>query len=331
MAVYTEIFETEKIYIEKKYSLKIKNISKIKNGILNSNFLIETEDSKKYILRIFEANRSISEEEQELKFLCKISNFIPVALPILNKENKYISQINNKKISLFTYIDGEILSETTENYLKQIGEYLGKLHHYSKTIKKENFDRKTRIDFNYYFKKLKEYQNKFIDMPVLPHENLRVSKRTGLLKDSKKNLMEIAAEMSKFNFDTLPSGIIHSDIFQDNIIVKDNKIKAILDFNEAHYAPFIYDIALVLSFWIKDKNFSNDVEKELEEAFISSYSKYRNIEKEELKFLKIACKKTVLLFILLRFYKEKIEKNYFKNIDIEKKSYKDLLFLIDQF
>ena len=80
MGVFTNLLQDEIDFIEEKYRIKILEIKNIDNGILNSNFYIETKN-KKYILRIYEANRRIDEEEQELILLEKIAGFIPVSFP----------------------------------------------------------------------------------------------------------------------------------------------------------------------------------------------------------------------------------------------------------
>ena len=127
MGVYTNLSQNEIDFIEQNYKIQIKNIKNINSGILNSNFFIET-TNEKFILRIYEADRTIQEEEQELIFLEKIKKFIPVALAIKNINQDYISIFNNKKISLFEYIDGESLKEIKSNSIRRIGTYLEKLH-----------------------------------------------------------------------------------------------------------------------------------------------------------------------------------------------------------
>ena len=82
MGVFTNLFQDEIDFIEEKYRIKILEIKNIDNGILNSNFYIETKN-KKDILRIYEANRRIDEEEQELILLEKIAGFIPVIKKLL--------------------------------------------------------------------------------------------------------------------------------------------------------------------------------------------------------------------------------------------------------
>ena len=310
MGVFTNLFQDEIDFIEKKYKIKILEIKNIDNGILNSNFYIKTKN-KKYILRIYEANRTIDEEKQELILLDRIVDFIPVSIAIKNIDNEYISIFNNKKFALFEYIDGNSITKIDTHIIREIAIYLGKLHSFTKDISFEKYNRKTRINFDLYYNEIKKSE---IDFKF------------------KNELLNSADKINGFDFSILPSGVIHGDIFPDNVLLDDyNNIKVIFDFNESYYAPFIFDIAIVINFWIKINDFDFFTENNLIRDFLNYYSKYRKITKEELKSLDIACKKIALTFIFLRIYKEKIENSYQKAISIQEKSYLDLIKLIDKY
>ena len=307
MGVFTNLFQDEIKFIEEKYKIKILKIKNIDNGILNSNFYIETKN-KKYILRIYEANRTIDEEKQELILLDKITDIVPVSIAIKNIDNECISTFNNKKFALFEYVNGNSITKIDTHIIREIAIKLGKFHSFSKDFSFEEYNRKTRIDFDFYYNEIKNLE---IDFKF------------------KNELLNLADEVSKYDFSTLPSGIIHGDIFPDNVLLDEyNNIKVIFDFNESYYAPFIFDIAIVINFWIRIKDFDFFNENNLIRDFLNYYSKYRKIEKEELKLLDVACKKIALTFIFLRIYKEKIENSYQKAISIEEKSYLDLIKLI---
>ena len=298
MGVFTNLFQDEIDFIEKKYKIKILEIKNIDNGILNSNFYIKTKN-KKYILRIYEANRTIDEEKQELILLDRIVDFIPVSIAIKNIDNEYISIFNNKKFALFEYIDGNSITKIDTHIIREIAIYLGKLHSFTKDISFEKYNRKTRINFDFYYNEIKKSE---IDFKF------------------KNELLNSADKINGFDFSILPSGVIHGDIFPDNVLLDDyNNIKVIFDFNESYYAPFIFDIAIVINFWIKINDFDFFTENNLIRDFLNYYSKYRKITKEELKSLDIACKKIALTFIFLRIYKEKIDNSYQKAISIQEK------------
>ena len=307
MGVFTNLFQDEIDFIEEKYKIKISEIKNIDNGILNSNFYIETKN-KKYILRIYEANRTIDEEKQELILLDKVASFIPVSIAIKNIDNKCISIFNNKKFALFEYVNGNSIAKIDTHIIREIAMNLGKLHSFTKDFSFEVYNRKTRIDFDFYYNEIKKSK---IDLKF------------------KNELLNSANKINNFDFSTLPSGVIHGDIFPDNVLLDEyNNIKVIFDFNESYYAPFIFDIAIIINFWIKINDFDFFTENNLIRDFLNYYSKYRKITKEELKSLDIACKKIALTFIFLRIYKEKIEKSYQKAISIQEKSYLDLIKLI---
>ena len=307
MGVFTNLFQDEIDFIEEKYNIKILEIKNIDNGILNSNFCVITKN-KKYILRIYEANRTIDEELQELILLDKISSFIPVSRAIENIDNEYISIFNNKKFALFEYVEGTSIEEIDTHIIREIAMNLGKLHSFSKEISFEKYNRKSRIDFEFYYNEIKKSNFDF---------------------KFKNELLNLVDEIIKYDFSTLPSGVIHGDIFPDNVLLDEyNNIKVIFDFNESYYAPFIFDIAIVINFWIKINDFDFFTENNFIRDFLNYYSKYRKITKEELQLLDIACKKIALSFIFLRIYKEKIDSSYQKALSIEEKSYLDLIKII---
>ena len=211
------------------------------------------------------------------------------------------------KIALFYFIVGEPIKSFNEAYLKEIGKYLGVLHSFS--IGKKLI-RKSRIDMEKYYKKI-DFKN--IDIPF----------------DIKEKIKILYEEVKIFNFSSLPCGVIHNDIFPDNIFVKDNKIVGILDFNEAQTAPFIIDLAIVINFWIRVYQFDLEVEKRYIDIFLEEYEKYRKLEEREKRALDMALKKMALTFILLRL--DKFINENLSEVFIENKSFAQLLPLLEYY
>lgn len=85
----------------------------------------------------------------------RIVDFIPVSIAIKNIDNEYISIFNNKKFTLFEYIDGNSITKIDTHIIREIAIYLGKLHSFTKDISFEKYNRKTRVDFDFYYNEIK--------------------------------------------------------------------------------------------------------------------------------------------------------------------------------
>lgn len=303
MAVYTVLDIEDITTILAKYNLIPLQYEGIKDGILNTNYLISTAKGK-FVLRVLEGHRSYEAEKEELDFLLELNTIIPCSVPYSTTDGEVLIKYNGKMISLFYFIEGEKLTEINEHFLSEIGILLGKMHLFSKNKK---LNRKTRIDEKYYFSK--------IDMQQI-----------SITKEEKKILLSLYDKISMIDFSSLPCGIIHNDIFPDNILIKDGAISGVIDFNDSTYAPFIFDLGIVINYWIRINNFSPETENRYIEIFLNSYESIRKLSAAEKSLLNMGILKMALAFIFLRINKFSVEDN--QNILIEDKTYYELFPLL---
>ena len=114
-----------------------------------------------------------------------------------------------------------------------------------------------------------------------------------------KNLDEIEKKWPK----DLPSGIIHADLFSDNIFFKENKLSGIIDYYFSCYDFYAFEIAICLNalcFEGKNKNLSFNVTKA--KKFIDAYSSLRKLTDDEKNSLKILCQGAAVRFLLTRVF-----------------------------
>lgn len=303
MAVYTVLNIEDITIILSKYNLIPLHYEGIKDGILNTNYLIFTSKGK-FVLRVLEGHRSYEAEKEELDFLLELNTIIPCSVPCSTVDGEVLIKYNGRMMSLFYFIEGEKLTEINENFLTQIGRLLGKMHLFSKN---KVLNRKTRIDEKYYFSK--------INMEQVP-----------ITEEERKNLLSLYEKISMIDFSSLPCGVIHNDIFPDNIFVKDGVVSGIIDFNDSTFAPFIFDLGIVINYWIRINNFPPEIEKRYVEIFLNSYESVRKLTPEEKSLLDMGILKMALAFIFLRINKFSVEDNH--NILIEDKTYYELLPLL---
>ncbi|MDC6465755.1 homoserine kinase [Pelagibacteraceae bacterium] len=285
MAVYTKLSEIELKNFFQKYDLgKLLNYKEIKEGIENTNYFIETEKSK-FILTLYEKRV----EEKDLPFFISLmknlfdKNF-PSPDPIINRNGNYISEILNKKAAVVTFLDGSAKKKLSPNDCYQVGLYTARLHLITKDLKGKRENKLSVHSWRPIFNKVKNECSKIhIDLPKIIEKNLNV-----IEKNWPKNI---------------PSGIIHADLFPDNIFFKNDKLTGIIDYYFSCNDFYAFEIAICLNalcFEGKNENLSFNVTKA--KKFIDGYSVIRPLTKSEKESLKILCQGAAMRFLLTRVF-----------------------------
>jgi len=285
MAVYTKLSEKQLIEFFLKYNLgKILNYNEIKEGIENTNYFIKTEKGK-FILTLYEKRV----DEKDLPFFISLmrnlfdKNF-PSPEPIINKNGNYISEILNKKAAVVSFLDGSSKKNLNANECYQVGVNAAKLHLITKDLKGKRENKLSVNSWRKIYNNIKKDSSKI-------HPNLS--------QIIEKNLEETEKKWPT----KIPSGIIHADLFPDNIFFKNNKLSGIIDYYFSCYDFYAFEIAICLNalcFEGKNENLSFNVTKA--KKFINGYSSIRELTEEEKNSLKVLCQGAALRFLLTRVF-----------------------------
>tara|TARA_B100000989_G_scaffold227002_1_gene174127 strand:+ start:459 stop:1430 length:972 start_codon:yes stop_codon:yes gene_type:complete len=285
MAVYTELKKEDIEIVLREYSIgKLEKFDPIEEGVENTNYRILV-DKKKYILTIYEKRV----DKKDLPFFCNLTTELfkrkfKCPLPIKNKKNEMISDYKDKKLTILSFIEGEsklILNEI-ESY--KVGLETSKFHMITNEIKLYRRNALSIDSFEKIYNEIKNTNKKKNDLR---------------LKFIKDNLNEIVNNWPK----NLPDGIIHGDIFIDNIIFKNDNINGIIDYTFACNDFFAYDIAICLNALCFDQNGDDYIFNYLNaKRFLKGYNKVRLITKNEKKNIKVLCKGAALRFLLTRLF-----------------------------
>jgi len=285
MAVYTKLSESELKDFFSNYNLgKVLNYKGIQEGIENTNYSILTEKGK-FILTLYEKRV----DEKDLPFFIGLmrnlfdKNF-PSPEPIINKNGNYINKIVDKKAAVISFLEGQAKKVLTANDCFQVGIYTAKLHAITKTLTGKRENKLSLNSWSYIYNKVEKDCSKI-------HKNL-----PGIIE---KNLNEIEKNWPK----DIPSGIIHADLFPDNIFFKNNKLSGIIDYYFSCNDFYAFEIAICLNalcFEGKNENLSFNVTKA--KKFIDGYSSIRKLTKEEKIALKILCQGAAMRFLLTRVF-----------------------------
>jgi homoserine kinase type II len=240
MAVYTKINHSDILSINKNFPIeKIISFVGIKKGIENTNYLLKTKNNK-YILTIFEKRVA----NKDVPFFMKLmdllnSKQINCPKPIKNLEDEYLIKIKGKLACIVTFLDGKDKKVLTTNNCYQVGMIIGKMH---KITNKFKIKRENSMGMKNMPKLLKSINFKKIKFA----------------KNIKQNLEKTQIEIKKKWPANLPQGIIHGDLFIDNIFFKKNKISGIIDFYFASNEYYMYEVAIcinALCFDLKNNQF----------------------------------------------------------------------------
>ena len=199
MAVYTKLSEEELKEFFSKYNLgNLLNYNGIKEGIENTNYSIQTEKGK-FILTLYEKRV----EEKDLPFFISLMRNLfdkkfPTPEPIINKNGNYISQILKKNAAVVSFLEGNAKKNLSPNNCYQVGISAAKLHLITKNLTGKRENKLSVNSWRKIYNKVKKDCSKIhLNLPSV----------------IEKNLDEIEKNWPK----NIPAGIIHADLFPDNI------------------------------------------------------------------------------------------------------------------
>ena len=285
MAIYTKLNKEKVSSILSNYKLgNVKKFEGIKEGIENTNYSLETDEGK-YILTIYEkrVNKNDLPFFSELMLGLSKKNFI-CPKPVPNKNSEYISDFENKKFMIVSYLDGRSKKNLSPSDCKIVGKESAKLHEITKNFSFRRSNDLSIKSWRKIFDQVKDKCNKIHpDLPKLIESNL--------------------VDVEKDWPNSLPGGIIHGDLFSDNIFFKSNKFSGFIDFYFSCNDFYAFEIAICFNALCFDgvkENLSFNVTKA--KKFIEGYNEVRKISEGERKSIKVLSQGAALRFLLTRVF-----------------------------
>ena len=289
MAVFTKINNKDISYIENHFKIgKIKIFKGIKKGIENTNYLIKTKN-RKFILTIFERRVHGGCKRKDLTFfaslMSKLSKLkINCPEPVKNKKGNYIFRLKNKNACVVTFLKGRDKKQLSAKDCFTVGKNVAKFHRASTKIK---LYRKNTLSVYSWARLLSKIDNRIN----------KVSKNI-------KYIMKSDLKYIKDNWPKkLPNGIIHCDLFVDNIFFYKNKFYGFIDFYFSSKDYLSYELATCINAlcFIKKRN-KFILDKRKSNNLIRGYESIRKLTRKEKSSFNIICKGSALRYLLTRSY-----------------------------
>lgn len=249
--------------IFQQYGLNYVSYKLATSGIENTTLIVETTNNK-YVLRVYrQAKKSTNDIIQEVEYTQYLrSNGISVPKVIKNSKNKYVTEFEENstiwQLILMEFIDGEHPTEYSHELLKEIANVQATMHILSSKYLSQGDEELSELVEDYFIKQI----------------------NTNQIQDARlKQFLNRAINFNLKLDKNLPKGYCHLDYDIDNIMSKNNKIAAILDFDDLAFAPFV--VCLAYTLW--HVLYSNGETKMY--GYLAEYERFRKLNDLEKSYM----------------------------------------------
>jgi homoserine kinase type II len=282
MAVYTEVSDEELERFLTQYDIGAAISCKgIAEGVENSNYLLQT-DRGNYILTLYEKRVAAD----ELPFFLGLMEHLaqrgyPCPTPIHGRDGNPLRELCGRPAAIISFLAGMWPRRTTPAHCRALGGAAATLH-----LAAGDFDltRPNKLSLGGW-------------RGLHEHTSARASEVADGLGD------EIGAELEFLESqwpDGLEAGIIHADLFPDNVFFRGEEITGIIDFYFACNDSFAYELAVCLNAWCFESDGSFNITKA--RNLLSAYQRVRPISADELAALPILARGSAVRFLLTRLF-----------------------------
>lgn len=282
MAVYTDVGEGELAAFLKDYPAgELLSYKGIAEGTENSNFLLHT-TAGSFILTLYEKRV----EKADLPFFLGLMDHlakkgISCPLPVQRHDGSMIGTLAGRPAVIITFLEGMWLRKPGVTHCREVGKALAAMHLAGADFAMRR-DNALAIDG---WRKLWEASRARAD-EVEP----------GLAAEVDADFVDFERNWPE----GLPTGIIHADLFPDNVFFLGEKLSGLIDFYFACDDFYAYDLATCLNAWCFEKDFSFNLTKGT--ALLAGYQSVRPLDAAEREALPMLARGSALRFMLTRLY-----------------------------
>jgi len=282
MAVYTEVSDDDLSAFAAEYDIgEVMSCKGIAEGIENTNYLLGTKNAS-YILTLYE--KRVMEGDVPF-FLALMEHLaargIPCPTPVKGRDGVALRRLSCRPAAIITFLDGIWPRRATPAHCAGLGQAMARMHI-------------AAADFTLTRPNTLSVQSwrPLLDAAAPGAEEVCA----GLAGELARELDALEAGWPS----GLPSGVIHSDLFPDNVFFRGEALSGLIDFYFACTDFFAYDLAVCLNAWCFEPDLSFNITKA--RRLLSSYRAERDFSSEELQALPLLARGSAMRFLLTRLY-----------------------------
>lgn len=280
MAVYTDVTTDDLTQFLSGYDIgELLSYKGIAEGVENSNFLVHTSRGN-FILTLYEKRVA----EADLPFFIALMEHLAARgincpQPVKNKNGGMLGKLVGRPAAIVTFLDGLWIRRPGASHCAAVGEALAGLHLAGRDF---NMRRANALALQAW-RPLYEQARAHGD-----------AVKPGIIDEIARELDFVERSWPR----GLPDGVIHADLFPDNVFFLGDKLSGLIDFYFACTDTLAYDVAICLNAWCFEPDHSYNVTKG--RALLKAYSQARVLSGEETAAFPVLARGATMRFLLTR-------------------------------
>lgn len=277
MSVFTTVTVEQLSHWLQDYSIgELLGLQGIAAGITNTNYFVTTEHGR-YVLTLFEKN-SAEELPYFLDLMAHLAERgVPCPRPILNNTQHCLAMLNDRPAALVTCLRGKDVKQPSLTQCAEVGRVLAEMHI-------------AGLSFPSYMQNPRG--------PVWCRAT--AASIAGFLSADDSAMLKSELDFQAgLNASALPQGVIHADLFRDNVLFDGDSLGGLIDFYYACNDILLYDVAIAVNDWCETGH-GLDTERML--ALLNAYAGVRPLNAAEYQAWPVLLRRAALRFWLSRLY-----------------------------
>lgn len=282
MAVYTEVPDDElKTFIATYDIGEVTSCKGIAEGVENTNYLLKTEQND-FILTLYEKRVN----REELPFFINLMDHlaaknIACPTPIKDREGTVLRELAGRPCALISFLQGMWVRRPQPAHCAELGRAMAELHLAALDFDGSRANSLAVSDWRPLFEQSKSQAD---------------TVQNGLVAEIEDELTKLEAGWPV----DLPQGIVHADLFPNNVFFIGESLSGIIDYYFACTDALVYDIAICLNAWCFEHDGAFNTTKA--RAMLTAYQAVRPLSKAEFDALPLMARGAALRFLLTRLY-----------------------------
>jgi homoserine kinase type II len=282
MAVYTEVGDDELRAFVALYDIgAVLSCKGIAEGVENSNFLVTTERGN-FILTLYEKRVRPADLPFFIALMEHLArNGVACPTPVRGRDGLALRALCGRPAAIVTFLPGMWPHRVLPFHCAAVGRALAALHRAGAGFAMRRTNDLSVAGWRRLFEACRSQAD---------------AVRCGLAAELGRELAELEDAWPH----DLPSGVIHADLFPDNVFFRDREVSGLIDFYFACTDFLVYDLAICLNAWCFESDGSLNVTKS--RLLLDGYRRARPLEPDELAALPLMARGSALRFVLTRLF-----------------------------